>query len=99
MTVNAKHFILLLAVFFLLSCAICWSQDEVTYLSYIESSGGLGTPALDGGRMEVKMVDINADGSIDLISIGDHGNPYGNKNEHGGMVWFGNGQGSWSGYQ
>ncbi|OGF63656.1 MAG: hypothetical protein A2Y62_02075 [Candidatus Fischerbacteria bacterium RBG_13_37_8] len=99
MTVNAKHFILLLAVCFLLSCAICWSQDEVTYLSYIESSGGLGTPALDGGRMEVKMVDINADGSIDLISIGDHGNPYVNTNEHGVMVWFGNGQGSWSVYQ
>lgn len=74
-------------------------KDGLTYVSYIESSNGLGTPTLDGGRTEVRMVDINSDGNIDLVSVGDHGNPYVNTSEHGVMVWFGNGQGAWSVYQ
>ncbi|MEO0225958.1 MAG: FG-GAP-like repeat-containing protein [candidate division WOR-3 bacterium] len=44
------------------------------------------------------MVDVNLDGNIDLISIGDHGSPYVNTDQHGIMVWFGNGQGGWSVY-
>ncbi len=77
---------------------ICEDKD-LQYISYIESSNGLETPTLDGGRTEVEMVDINLDGQIDLISIGDHGNPYVNTQEHGVMVYFGNGAGSWSVYQ
>ncbi|MFI5407390.1 MAG: FG-GAP repeat domain-containing protein, partial [Nitrososphaerales archaeon] len=65
--------------------------------SYIESSSGLNNPFLDGGRTEVELADINADGHLDIISVGDHGSPYINTNEHGIMVWFGNGTGSgWS---
>jgi len=81
------------------SFGLAKEENKPFNLTYIESSNGLGTPALDGGRTEVKMVDINNDGNIDLISIGDHGSPYVNTNEHGVMVWFGNGQGSWSVYQ
>jgi len=68
-------------------------------LGYVESSQGLENPQLEGGRTELEMVDINADGNIDILSIGDHGSPYVNTQEHGVMVWFGNGQGAWSVYQ
>ncbi len=88
-----------LIIWSMVSCFLIWGKDGITFLSYIESSNGLGVPGLEGGRMEVKMVDVNNDGSIDLISIGDHGSPYVNTSEHGVMVWFGNGQGSWSVYQ
>ncbi len=65
-------------------------------LSYVESSSGLVPPSLDGGRTEIEMADINQDGNIDLLSIGDHGSPYINTDQHGIMVWFGDGTGSWS---
>jgi hypothetical protein len=69
-------------------------------LSYVESSGGLsGNPALEGGRTELEFADINNDGNVDILSIGDHGNPYVNTQEHGVMVWFGDGHGNWSVYQ
>jgi hypothetical protein len=56
-------------------------------------------PTLDGGRTEVEFSDVNADGRLDLLSIGDHGNPYVNVDEHGIMVWFGDGLGGWSVFQ
>lgn len=67
-------------------------------LQYIESSTGLIPPTWEGGRTELEMADINNDGNIDILSIGDHGCPYVNTDEHGVMVWFGNGLGGWSGY-
>jgi hypothetical protein len=79
---------------------IVFSTLALTYaLDYIESSSGLDNPALDGGRTELEMADINGDGNIDILSIGDHGSPYVNTQEHGIMVWFGDGQGNWSVYQ
>jgi len=68
-------------------------------LSYIESSTGLEPPQWDGGRTEIEMGDVNGDGNVDLVSIGDHGSPYINTNEHGVMVWFGDGLGNWSIFQ
>jgi hypothetical protein len=67
--------------------------------SYIESSTGLASPALEAGRTEVEMADVNADGHIDLISAGDHGNPGIGGGEFGIMVWFGDGRGGWSSFQ
>uniref|UniRef100_A0A7V0Z6I8 T9SS type A sorting domain-containing protein n=1 Tax=candidate division WOR-3 bacterium TaxID=2052148 RepID=A0A7V0Z6I8_UNCW3 len=67
--------------------------------SYIEFSQGLGNPEMEEGETELEMVDINNDGNIDILSIGDHGSPYVNTQEHGVMVWFGNGQGIWNVYQ
>ena len=72
----------------------------VRAISYTESSNGLiNNPALDGGRTELEFADINNDGNIDILSIGDHGNPYINTQEHGIMVWFGDGLGNWNLYQ
>jgi hypothetical protein len=70
-----------------------------TALEYVESSSGLGVPELEGGHTELEFADIDADGNVDLLSIGDHGSPYINTDEHGVMVWFGDGAGNWSVYQ
>ena len=70
----------------------------VPLVSYVESSGGLIPPSMEGGRTEVEMGDVNGDGFLDLVSIGDHGSPYINTDQHGVMVWFGDGTGAWSVY-
>ncbi len=68
--------------------------------TYVESSSGLNDPFLDGGRTEVELADVNGDGNLDIILVGDHGSPYINTVEHGVMVWFGDGTGSnWSVFQ
>ena len=69
-------------------------------LSYVESSTGFSdNPEMEGGRTELEFADIDDDGSVDILSIGDHGSPYINTQEHGVMVWFGDGHGNWSVYQ
>lgn len=68
-------------------------------LGFVESSNGFQTPELEGGRTELEFADIDDDGNIDILSIGDHGNPYINTEEHGVMVWFGDGHGNWSVFQ
>ncbi|MFO7676264.1 MAG: VCBS repeat-containing protein [bacterium] len=66
-------------------------------LGYVESSTGFqGNPRLDGGRTELELADINNDGHVDILSIGDHGSPFINTQQRGVMVWFGDGAGSWS---
>ncbi|MBA7539747.1 hypothetical protein ES705_32032 [subsurface metagenome] len=80
-------------------CFFSLTYGFVYALGYVESSQGLENPQLESGRTELEMVDINADGNIDILSIGDHGSPYINTQEHGVMVWFGNGQGVWNVYQ
>jgi PKD repeat protein len=72
---------------------------QIHLVSYVESSSGLIPPTMEGGRTEVEMGDVNGDGYLDLVSIGDHGSPYVNTDEHGIMVWFGDGAGHWSVYQ
>lgn len=67
-----------------------------TALTYIESSTGLIPPTCDGGRTELEFGDVNGDGNPDLVSIGDHGNPNFNTDQHGLLVWLGDGAGNWS---
>jgi hypothetical protein len=54
---------------------------------------------MEGGRTEIEMGDVDNDGNIDLVSIGDHGSPLIGTDQHGIMVWFGDGTGSWSVFQ
>lgn len=68
-------------------------------LGYVQSSSGLDVPQMEGGHTELEFGDVNADGLLDLVSIGDHGSPYINTQEHGVMVWFGDGAGGWSVFQ
>ena len=83
---------------FILFIFICHISIYSQYIpTYVESSVGLNNPFLDGGRTELEIADINNDGNLDIISVGDHGSPYINTGEHGVMVWFGNGSGTnWS---
>lgn len=63
---------------------------------YVEASLGLEEPELDGGYTEVEMGDVDGDGNVDLVSVGDHGSPYVNTDEHGVMVFFGDGRARWT---
>lgn len=65
-------------------------------LSYVESNNGLTSLEWEGGRTELEFADMDQDGHLDIISIGDHGSPFINTDEHGIMVYFGDGQGNWS---
>lgn len=64
-------------------------------LSYTESSTGLEPPRLEGGRTELEFGDVNGDSHVDIVSIGDHGSPFVNTDQHGVMVWFGDDRGRW----
>jgi hypothetical protein len=70
-----------------------------TGLAYVERSSGLEVPRMEGGRTELEFSDVDADGHVDMVSIGDHGSPFINADEHGVMVWFGDGTGNWSVFQ
>jgi hypothetical protein len=50
---------------------------------------------MEEGRTEFEFGDVNSDGYVDIVSIGDHGSPFVNSDQHGVMVWFGDGRGSW----
>jgi len=65
-------------------------------LDYVEASSGLQLPGLENGRTELVFGDVDGDGHLDLVSVGDHGNPFINSDQHGIMVWFGDGQGHWT---
>ena len=68
--------------------------------TYVESSSGLNNPFLEGGRTELELADINNDGNLDILTVGDHGSPYIQTAEHGIMVWLGNGSATnWTGIQ
>jgi hypothetical protein len=82
-----------------LSFLVAGPSFSAGQVSYVESSSGLQTPAMEGGRTEFEFGDVNGDGHVDIASIGDHGSPYIGTNEHGIMVWFGDGTGNWSVYQ
>jgi hypothetical protein len=73
------------------------AQDPAkSTLNYSRLTSGLHEPIFEGGRTDFAMNDINDDGHVDLLSIGDHGSPFINSNQHGIMVWFNNGAGSFS---
>jgi hypothetical protein len=89
----------LLIVFLALPCAFGQLQFEkytpyVPPLAYEESSTGLQHPELDGGPIGIEFGDVDADGFVDIVSVGDHGSPYINTLQHGIMVWYGNGTGA-----
>jgi hypothetical protein len=67
--------------------------------TYIERSNGLNVPTMEKGKTEIEFGDVNADGYVDLVSIGDHGSPNINSTQKGIMVWFGNRLGNWSLFQ
>ncbi|MCD4731380.1 MAG: FG-GAP-like repeat-containing protein [Bacteroidales bacterium] len=81
-------------IFLFLIPFLTFSQNKSLY--YIESSTGLNYPDWDGGNSELEFADMNGDGFVDIVSVGDHGNPYINTAQHGIMVYFNDGTGSWN---
>ncbi len=68
-------------------------------LTLIQRSIGLDSIDWEEGSTELEFGDVNADGHLDLLSVGDHGNPFVNSTEHGIICYLGNGAGSWSVHQ
>jgi len=68
--------------------------------SYVIDSTSFNALTLEGGMTQARFADINQDGHLDMICIGDHGSPNIGTNEHGITVFFGNGTGTgWSLFQ
>jgi hypothetical protein len=65
-------------------------------LNFVRLTNGLHQPQFEKGRTDFALNDINMDGHVDILSIGDHGSPFFNSDQHGIMVWFGDGQGNFS---
>ncbi len=63
-------------------------------LNYIYSSEGLSNPQWWIYHSEVEFADVNSDGYLDIVSVGDYSSP--EYAIHGIMVYFGDGAGSWT---
>ena len=75
-----------------MNCFISHAQ-----LIYTPVTNGLNPVTFEGGPGEIEVGDIDNDGDLDIVSIGDHGSPMINATETGIMVWKNNGTGtSWS---
>lgn len=59
----------------------------------VDANAFLGA-SLEGGNTQMRLADVDQDGHLDLISIGDHGSPNINTNQHGVMTYFGDGTGT-----
>jgi hypothetical protein len=72
------------------------ARSFIQSITFVEKSNGLQNPAKDEGNTELELADMNNDGDLDVICVGDHGSPYINSPQHGIMVWLGNGGSIWS---
>ena len=67
-------------------------------LSYTQLTNGLLAPEFDTGRSDFCLDDINMDGHIDILTVGDHGSPNLGTTKHGICVWFGDGHGNFENF-
>lgn len=72
--------------------AILATVPAIAQVAYVENNAGLSLQ-WDGGRTVLKFADINHDGRLDILTVGDHGSPFINTQMHGVTVWFGQGSG------
>lgn len=87
-------------IFFLIALVLIWPMDHYAQksLNYQQIASGLGTPDFEEGNTDFVFDDINMDGHADILTVGDHGSPMFNSGEHGIIVWFGDGEGSFTNY-
>ncbi len=84
-------------IILLLAGLLPWSA---TAQSYTVDSTAFNALNLDGGKTELAVSDVDQDGHPDLLTVGDHGSPFINTNQHGVSVFFGNGTGAgWTLFQ
>ncbi len=67
-------------------------------LSYSRNTAGFDVPTFEGGRTDFHFNDINDDGHVDIISIGDHGNPNIGSTQQGLLIWFNQGDGTFQNF-
>lgn len=67
-------------------------------LSYTQITNGLTSPEFDTGRSDFCLDDINMDGHVDILTVGDHGSPNLGTTQHGICVWFGDGHGNFDNF-
>src|SRR4051812_29162601 len=78
-----------------LSLCFVATKAQLTYTQV--TSAGLTGCTFEMGLTELELGDVDGDGDLDIVSIGDHGSPNVNATEGGIMVWKNNGTGSsWS---
>jgi len=84
---------LLLSVF-----SLCFYLAKGQQLNYTQvTSNGLTAVTFEIGFTELEVGDVDGDGDLDIVTIGDHGSPNINATEGGVMVFKNNGTGtSWS---
>ncbi len=86
-----KQFLLLSA--FAFGCFVANAQLNYTQVT----SSGLTGCTFEIGNSEIEVGDVDGDGDLDIVSIGDHGSPNFSATEAGIMVWKNNGSGtSWT---
>jgi hypothetical protein len=76
--------------------SVCTPAASITL---IQRSDGLENPEKEEGHTEYEVGDVNGDGHLDIVSVGDHGSPYINSSQHGIMTWLGDGAGHWAIHQ
>ncbi len=84
--------ILFLIFIFQIAALQTFSQS----IGYSRLTNGLDDPTWETGRSDFCNDDINMDGHPDILTIGDHGSPLINCNQHGICIWLGDGTGSFS---
>jgi FG-GAP-like repeat/Secretion system C-terminal sorting domain len=85
-----------IAIGLMLLLTLATMPGTVQALTYSDATGTLADFEWDGGPSEFEFADIDQDGYLDFLSIGDHGSPYINTPQHGVMVFWGNGGDSWT---
>lgn len=85
---NFKNILRLLPALLLLV-----NSANAQMLSYTQMTSGFNVPTFEGGRSDFHFCDINDDGNVDIISIGDHGNPNIGSTQQGLLIWFNQGNG------
>lgn len=65
-------------------------------LTLVNRSAGLDVPTREEGRTEFELGDVNGDGHLDIVSVGDHGSPNVNSAQHGITLHLGDGAGNWT---
>ena len=77
-----------------------FAGETQAQLSYTLDSSSFSAITLDGGMTQARFADLNQNGHLDMVCVGDHGSPNIGTNQHGITVFFGNGTGTgWNLYQ
>lgn len=78
-----------------LAVVLCLAYGAPARLTLIQRSTGLDALDWEEGHTELELGDADGDGNLDIVSVGDHGNPDFNSTETGILCYLGDGAGSW----